>query len=132
MALTTEDQEALQRHGLSAVVCDEGGMTCVEIPEFRLPEGFTRSTSTLLLRLNPAFPDVPPDMWWFDPPVLRADGAVIPATDHSEHHLGRPWQRWSRHLDPSQWQSGVDTMESFIAIIRRELATSVPQAVTCA
>lgn len=132
MALTAEDQEALQRLGLEAGVCVEGGMTCVEISGFRLPTGFTQSTATLLLRLNPAFPDVPPDMWWFDPPVLRADGVAIPATEHTEHHLGRAWQRWSRHLAPAQWQSGVDTLESFIAIIRRELAASVPRVVACA
>lgn len=132
MPLTAEDQLALQRLGLAAAVRDEAGMTCVEISDFRLPEGFTVPASTLLLRLNPAFPDVPPDMWWFDPPVLRADGVLIPATEHTEHHLGRSWQRWSRHLNPSQWQSGVDSMESFIAIIRRELTNSVPQAVTCA
>lgn len=132
MTLTTEDQLALRRMGLEASVLDEGGMTCVEIPDFPLPDGFTVPTSNLLLRLNPAFPDVPPDMWWFDPPAKRADGVAIPATEHTEHHVGRKWQRWSRHLEPSQWQSGTDSLESFIAIIRRELACSVPKAAACA
>lgn len=132
MALTNEDQEALHRLGLTATVGEHEGMTCVEIADFRLPEGFTRQAATLLLRLNPAFPDVPPDMWWFSPAVLRADGVVIPATEHTEHYLGRDWQRWSRHLDPALWQSGVDSLESFMAVIRRELAASAPQVVTCA
>lgn len=132
MALTSEDQETLRRLGLTAKVCEHGGMTCVEISDFRLPEGFTQRMVTLLLRLNPAFPDVPPDMWWFTPSVLRADGVAIPATEHKEQHLGRDWQRWSRHLNPAEWQSGVDSLESFIAVIRRELAAIALQVETCA
>ncbi|PPJ40310.1 E2/UBC family protein, partial [Pseudoxanthomonas sp. KAs_5_3] len=74
-----------------------------------------------LLRLNPGFPDVPPDMWWFDPPVTRNNGATIQATEAREQHLGRTWQRWSRHLQPGQWRSGVDRLENFIGLIRAEL-----------
>jgi hypothetical protein len=68
-------------------------------------------------------------MWWFDPPVRRADGQQIPATDAIEHHLGRSWQRWSRHLATGQWRSGVDGLESFLALVRRELERSVPVSV---
>lgn len=132
MPLTDDDQQALIRRGLTSTVSEDGGMTCVEIRNFPLPSGFTSSASTLLLRLNPAFPDVAPDMWWFEPAVQRLDGAAIPATDHTEHHLGRAWQRWSRHLDPNWWQSGIDSMESFIAVIRRELLASAAPVPACA
>lgn len=132
MALPPDQLEALERLGLDFTVHDDAGMTCVTVRDFRLPAGFSRPASELLLRLNPGFPDVPPDMWWFDPPAVRADGQLIPATDYTEHHLGRSWQRWSRHLDPSHWQGGIDSLESFIAIIRRELADSVPRSVACA
>jgi hypothetical protein len=60
-------------------------------------------------------------MWWFDPPAQRADGQVIQAADAVEQHLGRTWQRWSRHFNQGQWRSGVDTLESFLALIRKEL-----------
>lgn len=131
MALSPDEIETLERLGLDFRVQDENGMTCVTIRDFRLPGGFKLAMSTLLIRLNPGFPDVPPDMWWFDPPVMRIDSAVIPATDAVEHHLGHSWQRWSRHLDPGQWQSGIDSLESFIAIIRRELVQWAPEAVPC-
>ena len=29
--------------------------------------------------------------------LRRQDGTTIPGTDLTEHHIGRPWQRWSRH-----------------------------------
>jgi len=65
-------------------------------------------------------------MWWFDPPVRRVDGQTIPATDVVEQHLGRGWQRWSRHLQPEQWRSGVDGLENYVALVRSELERSSP------
>ena len=102
-------------------------MTCVIIPAFGLGAGFDQAQADLLLRLAPGYPDVPPDMWWFSPSVRRADGAEIPATQAIEHHFGRPWQRWSRHLTPGQWRSGVDCLESYIAIVRNELRAAAPK-----
>jgi len=130
MALPTFDTEALERRGHQFSVVEEGGMTCVLLPEFPLPEGFTVDKSSLLLRLNPGYPDVPPDMWWFDPPVQRSDNVPIAATDHSEDFLGRRWQRWSRHLTPDQWRPGIDSIESFVAVINRELFSNVDLATT--
>jgi hypothetical protein len=99
-------------------------MTCIVLPGFLLPPGLNRDKSDLLIRLNAGYPDVRPDMWWFDPPVRRADGQVIPATEVVEHHLGRSWQRWSRHLSPEQWRSGIDGLESFLALVRLEIERS--------
>lgn len=96
-------------------------MICVVVQGFSLPSGFDRSTADLLLRLSPGYPDVPPDMWWFEPPVALASGKVIPATEVRESHLGRTWQRWSRHFSAGQWRSGVDSLETFFALIQREL-----------
>src|SRR5665647_3820930 len=73
----------------------EGGMICVVLPGWNLPAGYTVGSSDLLLRLNPAYPDVCPDMWWFSAAVVRADATPIPATESQETYLGRSWQRWS-------------------------------------
>jgi hypothetical protein len=101
-------------------------MTCVVLRDFALPLGFDRQKSDLLIRLNAGYPDVQPDMWWFDPPVRRADNQPIPATEVLEHYLGRSWQRWSRHLAAGQWRSGIDGLESFLALVRRELERCAP------
>jgi hypothetical protein len=118
-------KERLPNHTVTA----EANMVCVLLPNYPLPEGFDRPTSDLLLRLSPGYPDVAPDMWWFDPPLRRADGQAIPATDVVEHHLGRSWQRWSRHFVDGQWKSGIDSLESFMALLRDELKRSVPELV---
>ena len=121
MSLPETDVAYLNERGFDYEVTSEANMTCVVLRGFRLPAGYAQPQSDLLLRLSPLHPDVAPDMWWFDPPVQRADGRGIPATDSREGHLGRTWQRWSRHFNGGQWHSGVDTLESFIALIRREL-----------
>lgn len=121
MSLPTIDAGYLGDRLASHSVIVDGGMVCVLVPSFPLPPGFDRDTADLLLRLSPGYPDVPPDMWWFDPPVALASGNTIPATEVRETYLGRSWQRWSRHLSTGQWRSGVDTLETFFALIRKEL-----------
>ena len=76
----------------------EANMTCVVLLDWPLPAGFNHRTVDVLVRLPAGYPDVAPDMWWFDPLVLTADGAALPRTNEFESYLGRRWQRWSRHL----------------------------------
>jgi hypothetical protein len=121
MSLPAGDLACLTERGLEYTTTIEANMICIVIRSYPLPLGYSRSATDLLLRLQPGFPDIPPDMWWFEPAVLRSDGRTIQATEITEQHLGRVWQRWSRHFNGGQWKSGVDTLESFLALIRREL-----------
>lgn len=127
--LPPNDTEYLKSISSNHSVTVEANMICVVLPGFAIPAGFTFDASNLLLRLAPGYPDVPPDMWWFDPPVRRADGAPIAATDVTEQHLGRAWQRWSRHLEHSQWKSGTDSVESYLAVVKAQLIAAAPHAV---
>jgi len=125
--LPANDVEYLQARVPGHSIQNDGTMTCVLIPAFALGSGYDCPQSDLLLRLAPGYPDVPPDMWWFNPPVRRNDGAEIPATQAREQHFGREWQRWSRHLSLGQWCSGIDSLESYLAIVRRELRACAPK-----
>ena len=125
MSIPQSDATRLVERGVQYAVSSEANMTCVLLPGYTLPAGYDRPQSDLLLRLNPGFPDVPPDMWWFDPPIRLADGRAVKATEATEHHLGRSWQRWSRHFNNGQWRSGIDSLESFLALIRKELERCV-------
>jgi hypothetical protein len=125
MPLPQTDVAFLTERGITYTLSSEANMTCFVLPGYTLPQGYDRATSDLLLRLQPGFPDVAPDMWWFNPPIRLADGRPVRATEVTEHHLGRPWQRWSRHFNAGQWRSGTDSMESFLALIRKELERCV-------
>ena len=125
MSLPAVDITFLNDRGIAHDIVVESGMTCIVIPQWPLPQGFDRVEADLLVRLTPGYPDVPPDMWWFDPPVHRADGQALPATSVIEYYLGRKWQRWSRHFSGAQWESGVDCLESYLALIRQDLKRGV-------
>jgi hypothetical protein len=126
VSLPDADTQYLNERGIAHEVAVESGMTCVVFPNWPLPAGFDHEAADLLIRLSPGYPDVHPDMWWFDPPVRLAGGQALPATEVVEQCLGRTWQRWSRHFADGQWQSGVDGLESFLALIRADLERSVP------
>ncbi len=130
MSLPDSDAEYLTERGVVYEVASEAGMTCVVISKWPLPAGFDHDASDLLILLSAGYPDVRPDMWWFDPPVRLADGRAITATEVVERHLGRSWQRWSRHFTDGQWQSGIDGLESYVALIRSDLERNVPVRVT--
>lgn len=124
MYLPSSDSDYLTARALSHQVSTEGGMICVLFPAWQLPPGYLPGVADLLLRLPSGYPDLPPDMWWFSPGLQLASGRRIQATEVTEHHLGRQWQRWSRHFTTGQWQSGVDGLESFLALVRGELTRS--------
>lgn len=125
MVLPEADSAYLADRGIAHEVVVESGATSIVLPHWSLPAGFDQSSAELLLRLQAGYPDVPPDMWWFNPAIRLVDGRAIPATEVTETHLGRAWQRWSRHLQPSQWRSGSDGLESYLALIHRELHRTV-------
>ena len=127
MTLPRLDIEYLNERDIAHQLTSEGGMICIMLPSWQLPRGFDREVSDLLIRLNPGYPDVQPDMWWFDPPVRLANGQDLSNTKVVESYLGRQWQRWSRHFSNGQWQSGVDGLQSYLALIRHSLACSVPE-----
>lgn len=124
MALPPTDSAFLADRGIPHTISVDGGMTCVVFPNWSVTPGFDRETADLLVRLPNGYPDVPPDMWWFSPAIKLADGRAAPATEATERHIGRDWQRWSRHFQAGQWRSGIDGLESYLALIRHELARS--------
>lgn len=120
MTLPLLDKQYLTERQISHEVVSDGGMMCVVFPGWRLPPGLSAGEVDVLLRLAPGYPDIPPDMWWVCPRLLRSDGSVIPATEVHETYLGRGWQRWSRHFQAGQWQAGTDGLESYLALVRAE------------
>lgn len=129
MNLPEADALFLTSREMAYDVQSESNMTCVVLRDWPLPQGYDHATADLLLRLPAGFPDVPPDMWWFCPGIKLVNGPPIPATEVIESHLGRNWQRWSRHFNSGQWKPGIDGLESFLALIGRELHRWAPESV---
>ena len=125
MTLPNPDIAYLAERSHAHEIASDSGMTCVVVRAWPLPSGLDRNTADLLVRLSPGYPDVAPDMWWFSPAVHLSNGEALPRTDAVQTYLGREWQRWSRHFRSGQWESGIDGLESYLALIRQDLEQSV-------
>lgn len=122
MKLPAVDSQYLDGAGIAyRTFADGSGMLNVELIDFPLPPGLAVGAANILFRLSANYPDAPPDMWWTIPHLTTVAGGVIPATEHVEEHDGRSWQRWSRHLDPAAWRPGIDSLESYVRLLRNEL-----------
>ena len=83
--------------------------------------GFTPEVTDLMIRIPAQYPMTPLDMWYCDPPIrIAATGQFAHASEVMEVHLGRTWQRFSRHLNGG-WRPGVDSLRSYLTLIQREL-----------
>lgn len=124
--LDQEDRQWLVDQGFTFEVVEEGGFTNLILKDFRLPTGFDREQTDLLVRLPAGFPDTPPDMFWVDPEIrIAKTGAVPAAANVTETIVNRQWQRFSRHFFGAGWRPGIDSLQSWVLCIRSLLEQDV-------
>lgn len=123
MELPARDAAFLNERGLTwQLLPDPQGVACLLITEFDVSAGgFTPAVTDLMIRIPPQYPMTPLDMWYCAPPIrISVTGQFAQASEVEETHMGRQWQRFSRHLN-GNWRPGVDGLRSFFALIQREL-----------
>jgi len=123
--LLPEDLEYLEAHYPSKwkQESEGNGKSGLLIEDFPIPDGYKEKKSTLMLLIPSGYPGSVLNMFYFTPPLNKADGSAINALA-SETHFGRPWQRWSRHYD---WKPGVDSIVTHIEYIKNQLAEELKQ-----
>lgn len=102
----------------------EGGW--ILLPNFPLPSGFTVSSTMAAIQIPPLYPASPLDMVYFNPSVLRSDGHPITATNCTQMIDGKPFQRWSRHYQPNEWQPSEDSIATHVMAIKGWLENAQP------
>lgn len=123
MQLPARDEAFLNERGYAwEVVPDGRGGCCLVVKDFDASGGgFSPPKTDLMLRIPPQYPMTPLDMWYCNPPIrVAATGNFAQASEVIENHIGRTWQRFSRHLN-GVWQPGVDSLRSFFVLIQCEL-----------
>jgi hypothetical protein len=128
--LPADDVSFLKSKYPAAQVYRVGEEVHVLFPAFPFPAGYSPSSADLVVRLVAGYPDAHPDMFWTKPDVKLSSGAWPAASDvHEipgagtgvEVYAGIPWQRWSRHIQKSDWRAGVDGLQTFVGTIKSEL-----------
>ena len=124
MHLPEDDQKFLEERGYDWSIHpgdSQGGFLVIRNFDVN-GGGFSPSSTDLMIRIPPQYNMAPLDMWYCDPPIrLAATGQFAQASEVTEAHLGRNWQRFSRHLPAGVWRPGIDGLRTFMPFIWREL-----------
>jgi Prokaryotic E2 family E/Multiubiquitin len=116
--LLQEDVQFLDRLKLKWETIRAQQTGWILIHDFRIPDGYHISRSTLALMIPPSYPTVEFDMAYFYPPVHRQDGKVIGQITQQALD-GVSYQRWSRHRNPGTWRPGIDNLESHVLSVTK-------------
>jgi hypothetical protein len=115
--LLPEDQRFLDDYGLPWETIVDGSQW-VLIHEFPLPRGYNHPTAIAAIRIETGYPNTELNMVYFYPPLARADGKPLGATQVMQALDGRSYQRWSRHRTAvNPWKIGRDHIGTHIVLI---------------
>ena len=93
------------------------------LKNWSLPVGkYNFVKSDLLIIIPNGYPEVRPDMWYFNPPIyLAPSNKPARQTQANISFEGKAWQRWSRHYPANEWRSGVDGIHTFLKKVQTAL-----------
>lgn len=126
--LPSNDRRFLTTKGYSFREVNDGANKGLIIDNFlTLPEKkYNQANSSLLVILPTGYPDVPPDMFYFQPALTLAVTNSYPAyADVMQVCFQQTWQRWSRHAPTSDWRVGKDGIHSYIQRVLMALNTAI-------
>jgi hypothetical protein len=115
--LERELTELKKEHRLQVV--PDGSFINIVFVQFPLGPGYRPSASDLLVKVPLSYPDAGPDMFWTDPAVMLATGAIPQNAQAKETHIQREWRRFSWHH--RRWNSVTDNLVSYLEFVRSRL-----------
>lgn len=125
-ALLDVDEAYLDELGLPWETAVTRGERWLIIREYTVPPGYTVSSAAVAILVPPTYPQAEIDMFYVYPPLQKAAGGMIPATEHLQSINGLPYQRWSRHRGTgSPWNPQKDSILSHLALVESAIAKEV-------
>lgn len=77
------------------------------IKDFKLPAGWNRSSTELLIIILPGYPATPPDNFYVTAGLKTMNGNQISNFSDPVPQIGRQWGQFSYHLD-GEWRPTAD------------------------
>ena len=111
---------SLREHaGYVVDLVEADGLQNVIIKSYPLPLGYTKTSSDLLIRLDKAYPNSKPDMFWLEFDVLLVGGAEPKSANEILAALGRKWRRFSWHF--ANWNPATGDLLFFLTFVETRL-----------
>jgi hypothetical protein len=122
--LPAADRKYLETKGYTFREINDGATSGLIIDNFELtPVGkYSVDKSSLLIVLPQGYPDVPPDMFYFNPKVLmKHTNAYPPLTNGEPMFFQIKWQQWSRHAPANEWRAFKDGIHTYLQRVFKAL-----------
>lgn len=116
------DREFLSEKEYNFEIVSGKGPILLIIKNFHFSASYVPQIADLLIIIPAGYPNAPLDMFWTNPDVKLVNGNWPSAAEHHEQYNGKSWQRWSRH---GNWRTGIDSLQSFITSIKKEIVKGV-------
>jgi hypothetical protein len=87
----------------------------VILKPYALPPGWNRATTPLMVMTDVSYPNSRMDMFWVEPGLALASGAIPKSGDAIEIYNNKSWQRFSWHT--KTWTVGLDDLISYLQTI---------------
>ena len=115
------DVDFLRQAGEDVNVVEDGTRFYVILRSFRLRDSrYVPLATDLMVIADYQYPVSRLDMYWTDPPVHLASGALPDRADAFEVYSGRRWQRWSWHYPA--WDPSKHNLRTHLEVFRDRLA----------
>jgi hypothetical protein len=105
----------LKESGNTINVQREGNQIFVVIDNYPVPQGWNKSTTTLLLITDIGYPNSKIDMFWTDTDFKLSDGRIPQAGEVMQPFIGKQWRRFSWHVQ--KWNPAVDNIITYLGTV---------------
>jgi hypothetical protein len=113
------DINKLKETGYSVVVHRENNQILVVIEKYRVPSGWNKSETTLLLVTDIGYPNSKMDMFWTDLDFKLSGERIPQAGDTVQPFIGKQWRRFSWHVQ--KWNPAVDNVITYLGTVDARL-----------
>jgi Prokaryotic E2 family E len=107
----------LRDHGHIVEVEEAGDFVGVIIKGHPLPDGFSKATADVMIKVFPAYPNGKLDMFWTDADLVLSSGAVPHKAESIEDVLKRKLRCFSWHLNDNAWNPATASLLAYLDFI---------------
>jgi hypothetical protein len=100
------------------------------VKSWRLPAGWNKYETALLVQIPPGYPVTPPDNFYTDPDLLLGNGGQPGNSSAGQSLVGRQGRMFSYHVESGDWQphaepsKGHNLLTFLEGVIKRLLEAS--------
>lgn len=113
------DINKLKEQGYSVDAHRENNQILVVIEKYRVPSGWNKSETTLLLVTDIGYPNSKMDMFWTDLDFKLSGERIPQAGEVVQAFLSRQWRRFSWHVQ--KWNPAVDNIITYLGTVDARL-----------